>query len=231
MPGLTNITRWSFASYWELTLFAVMQAMTRVSITVIQMMTVDEHQSWVYTRWCTDLATSGNCLVLAGIFCASCYAQRASVLGAAILYQAHGVLALPVASEEKTTEITMKSFQLAQASYKATVAMGAIMTALAVINSAIAIIQFRSRRRDDLPRNPAICEISAAAHAALGQPVSDDLGHDSGWELSSSASETTASANTEHTGSSGSELAKAPQRSAPMPTERLSRSPGADLSV
>ncbi|KAI1738427.1 hypothetical protein F4680DRAFT_449860 [Xylaria scruposa] len=199
---------------------------TLVCIAVMLVMTVGEYQSRAHTRWCNALASSSNHFVLAGTRRTPCFAHRALVLGAAILYQARGVLALPVPSEDKATDIAMKSYELAQISYKTMVAMGAFMTALALVNSAIVIAQFFSRRRYERSGNPVNCGISAAAHEALGQPVSDgDPAPDSGLELLSLGSEAIAFADDK--GSDSEEPERSFKQALPMPAERPSRSPSA----
>ncbi|KAI0546718.1 hypothetical protein F4679DRAFT_556785 [Xylaria curta] len=230
MPNLTSTNRQGYLSY-------LLMAM--------QVMTIGEHQSWAHTDRYAALANSCHRLISAGIRRAPCYTQRALIWGTIILYQfcrvlvlplplgtvffyqVHGVLALPIPSEG-STDIAMKSYELAQTSYKVMVAMGFIMIALALIHSAITIAQFCLKRCVELPRNPVICEISAAAHAALGQPVSNDNpAPDSGHELPSLASETIAFAYSDNTGSSQSGL---PQQSAPMPAERPSRGTSASAT-
>ncbi|KAI1121877.1 hypothetical protein F5Y10DRAFT_92216 [Nemania abortiva] len=113
------------------------------------------------------------------------------LLGVAFLYQFPVVSSLPVSSEDSTAYIAMKSYELTRSSFLIMATMGAIMTTLALINSVIDIVRCCSKRRtyesklSELPRNPINCESSAAAHAALGQHVSDDaLDPDSGQELS-----------------------------------------------
>ncbi|KAI1738424.1 hypothetical protein F4680DRAFT_424771 [Xylaria scruposa] len=108
-----------------------------------------------YIRWWAARTSSGCRLILAGIRHALSNPQRTLLLGVAILYQIPMVLALPVDSRDKPTDIAMESYKLAQTSYKTTVAMGVVMVALAITSTAIAIAQFLARRRDELANNEA----------------------------------------------------------------------------
>ncbi|KAI0458550.1 hypothetical protein F5B21DRAFT_436161 [Xylaria acuta] len=228
MAEPTITTHLGCVSYWGRILMAVVKV---TMLFMMQIMTLGGHQSWVHTRW-RIASASFNGLIIARLGHTPCHAQRVLAVGTVILSQVHGVPALPVSSGDTMTDIAMKSYDLTRTSFITMATMGAIMTTIALINGAIAIIKFCSRGRPcksgpyELPRHPAICETSAAAHAALGQRVSNgDPASDSGQELSSPVSEITASVDAGELGPLKPKLARPPQQAASMPAGRLSRGP------
>ncbi|KAI0969769.1 hypothetical protein F4678DRAFT_463097 [Xylaria arbuscula] len=160
-------------------------------------------------------------------FCRTCFhTRRMLAAGALIVYQAHKALALPMPSEDDSTDIAIKSYNLNRTSFIVMATMGAIMTVIALIQIAMTIAKScpGRRYRDNLPRHPANCEAGAEAHAALGQPAIDGSPVTRfEEELSPMSSEIIESAGSGETDSGKPSHVKGCQEIAPMPLERISR--------
>jgi hypothetical protein len=152
------------------------------------------------------------------------HGQRKLALGTFLAYRVRMVVALPVLSRGSSTDIAMKSYKLGRISLMTMATMTAVMTAVSLINLAIVIAERRSRRRhhENVPRHPANCEDGAAAHAALGLPVTDGMpSANSGEELSSMTSAMIASAGAGGTDSGQATHARPVHEIVSMPVERL----------
>ncbi|KAI0912974.1 hypothetical protein F4823DRAFT_124306 [Ustulina deusta] len=182
----------------------------------------------------TQIMALNGLLILVKLCRTGVHTQHKLAVGTFLMYQVRMVLALPVSSGGSSTDIAMESYNLNRTSFMTMAALGAIMTAVSLINLAIVITESRSRRRhrDNIPRHPANCEDGAAAHAALGQPVTDGAPTaNSEEELSSLTSEIIASAGAGGTGSGKAKHARPRQEIAPMPAERLCRGRSTDSLV
>ncbi|KAI0977647.1 hypothetical protein F4678DRAFT_20692 [Xylaria arbuscula] len=142
-----------------------------------------------------------------------------------IVLQVHRVLALPMSPESASMDIDVKSYNLNRASFMTMAAIGAIMTAVSLINIAIVIAKLCTRRRHggNVPRHPANCEDCAATNAVLGQPVTGGAPTASSEEELSSLMSKTVGSGDDEAGSQKSP-SRTPQQAAPMPLERLSQS-------
>ncbi|KAI0514610.1 hypothetical protein F5B22DRAFT_224705 [Xylaria bambusicola] len=140
--------------------------------------------------------------------------------GATILYQSQKVLALPVPSAGGSLDLAAKTYNMNRISFIVAATMGVIMIIIASIQLAMTLAKlFAKRRYIDILRNLINCESGAAANAALGNRIADDIPAASSEEELPS-SETIASPSGSQR---GSETLASRQGPAPMPCERLSR--------